>query len=142
METQIVDTPGGRLRGRVRESSVYFGGIPFARPPTGELRFAPPRPEEPWTGVRDATRPGPAAPQLAVTRLGPISQLSRWARGPMDEDCLTLNVSTPAIDGGNRPVLVWLHGGGFLGGSSVALDAYIGENLSKSGVVLALWRRR
>ena len=117
METQIVDTLGGRLRGRVRESNVYFGGIPFARPPTGELRFAPPRPEEPWTGLRDATRPGPAAPQLAVTRLGPISQLSRWARGPMDEDCLTLNVSTPAIDGGDRSVLVWLHGGAFVLGA-------------------------
>ncbi|MCP4204803.1 MAG: carboxylesterase/lipase family protein [bacterium] len=137
MKTVTVDTPGGRLRGRARASGLYFGGIPFARPPTGELRFAPPLPPEPWTGVRDAVGPGPAAPQLAVTRLGPISQISRLVRGPMSEDSLTLNVSTPAIDADRRPVLVWLHGGAFvLGAGSTFL--YDAESLTSKGNVVVV----
>ncbi len=117
MKTQIVETRDGRLRGRVTEAGLAFGGVPFASPPIGKLRFAPPRAAQPWTGVGDATSPGPAPPQLAVTRLGPIGWLSRMVRGPMSEDCLTLNVTTPAADGEKRPVLFWLHGGAFVLGS-------------------------
>ncbi len=136
MKTRTVDTTGGRLRGRILESGIYFGAVPFARPPVGELRFAPPHPPEPWSGVRDAMAPGPAAPQLAVGRLGPISQISRLVRGPMSEDCLTLNVSTPAIDEEKRPVLVWLHGGGFVlgAGSTFLYDA--GSLVARGGVVV------
>lgn len=117
MKTLTVNCSGGRLRGKTFDSGVYFGGIPFAKPPLGELRFSAPVAAEPWTGVRDATSPGPAAPQLAVGRLGPISRISRLVRGPMSEDCLTLNIWTPAVDRQKRPVLVWLHGGAFVLGA-------------------------
>ena len=137
MKTRTVETAGGRLRGRILASGIYFGAVPFARPPIGELRFAPPHPPEPWPGVRDAMAPGPAAPQLAVGRLGPISQISRLVRGPMSEDCLTLNVSTAATDEGRRPVLVWLHGGGFvLGAGSTFL--YDAESLVARGNVVVV----
>ncbi|MFD7668340.1 carboxylesterase/lipase family protein [Streptomyces sp. NPDC059788] len=118
-----------------------FRGIPYAASPVGALRFAPPRPHEGWTGVRDATRPGPAVPQ------GP-SRLERvmGRRTPdWDEDgCLTLNVWSPAgaaADGG-RPVLVWFHGGGFTSGSG-GWDWYDGARLAALGglvVVTANYR--
>lgn len=125
MKTQTVNFSGGKLRGRVLDSGAYFGAIPYAAPPVGPLRFSAPRPPQPWSGVRDALGAGPAAPQLAVGRLGPISQISRLVRGPMDEDCLTLNVSTPRVDREKRPVLVWLHGGAFVlgAGSTFLYDA-------------------
>ena len=125
MRSEIVDTSCGRLQGRAAAAGVVFGNIPFASAPIGELRFAAPRAPRPWTGVRDASGPGAAAPQLAVTRLGPIGWLSRMVRGPMSEDCLTLNLTTPAADGEKRPVLVWLHGGAFVlgAGSTFLYDA-------------------
>lgn len=125
MNTLTVDTSCGRLRGCVLDSQVTFKGVPFARPPVGERRFAAPEPAQRWTGVRDALEAGPAAPQLAVGRLGPISQISRLVRGPMSEDCLTLSVSTPAVDSQKRPVLVWFHGGAFVlgAGSTFLYDA-------------------
>jgi len=125
MNTLSVETTCGRLRGRVLDSQVTFKGVPFARPPVGERRFAAPEPATSWTGVRDAFEAGPAAPQMAVGRLGPISQISRLVRGPMDEDCLTLSVSTPAVDSQKRPVLVWFHGGAFVlgAGSTFLYDA-------------------
>lgn len=117
MRTRIVETRHGRLEGRESSSGVFFGGVPFASAPVGELRFAPPGGPRPWTGVRNAQSPGAAAPQLSVTRMGPISWLSRMVRGPMSEDCLTLNLTTPAVDDRKRPVLVWFHGGAFVLGA-------------------------
>lgn len=121
-------------------SVAAFRGIPYAASPVGALRFAPPCPHEGWTGVRDAVRPGPAVPQ------GP-SRLER-VMGPRTPDwsedgCLTLNVWSPAepSDAG-RPVLVWLHGGGFTSGSG-GWDWYDGARLAALGdlvVVTANYR--
>ncbi|MEY2475019.1 MAG: para-nitrobenzyl esterase [Actinomycetota bacterium] len=111
--TSAIETSGGRVEGTVKQGVQQFRGIPFAAPPVGDLRFRPPQPAEPWVGVLDATRFGPQGLQAP-------SQLETLFGGtppPSSEDCLTLNVYTPAADGGRRPVMVWIHGGAFLTGA-------------------------
>lgn len=99
----------------------------------GSLRFQPPQPPEPWTGTREATRPGPAAPQFALPWFGWISA----AGVKPSQDCLSLNVWTPGLDEGQRPVLVWFHGGGFLVGSG-ATPVYNGHDLARRGNVVVV----
>jgi para-nitrobenzyl esterase len=126
----IVATRHGRVEGEDRGGLAVFRGIPYARPPLQALRFRRPQPPEPWRGVRSARRFGPSAPQLgAQSRL--LATLLGGGPG-QDEDCLTLNVWTPACDGRRRPVLVWIHGGAFVMGSgSTAL--YSGSRLARRG---------
>ncbi|WP_019070511.1 carboxylesterase/lipase family protein [Streptomyces hokutonensis] len=106
----------GVVRGAAHDGYRTFEGIPYAAPPAGRLRWAPPRPAAPWAGVRDATRPASACPQPAGEVPG----------GSTDEDCLHLNVTTP--DGAEparpRPVIVWLHGGGLTTGAGSSYDAH------------------
>jgi len=109
----VVETRLGKLRGAREEGLERFLGIPFAAPPLGARRFAAPEPAAPWAGVRDATRFGPSAPQLPI----PFDLIAGMDVGATDEDCLYLNVFTPAADGARRPVLVWVHGGAFTIGS-------------------------
>jgi para-nitrobenzyl esterase len=87
-------TASGRVRGIDNESSVVFKGIPFAAPPTGERRFQPPQPAEPWAGVRECTRFGAICPQFRLSGGGGVNSCFE-ADEPMDEDCLFLNVWTP-----------------------------------------------
>jgi para-nitrobenzyl esterase len=109
----LVRTDAGWVRGEAAGGHVTFSGIPYAAPPTGPRRWAPPAPAAQWTGVRDATVPGPVCPQFLSGSEG------RTVAG--DEDCLYLNVTTPRDarpNGGRRlPVVVWLHGGGFTSGA-------------------------
>jgi len=129
----IALTTHGKLRG-LRESGLdIFRGIPFAAPPVGALRFRAPEPAAPWTGVRDATRFGRSAPQRPV----PFDFLEGMDVGPTDEDCLTLNVYTPAADGGRRPVLVWIHGGAFTIGSG-SQRMYDARPLAQRGDVVVV----
>ncbi|MFG3025018.1 carboxylesterase/lipase family protein [Streptomyces sp. NPDC048254] len=111
-----VRTHAGVVRGAAHDGYRTFEGIPYAEPPVGGLRWAPPRPAAPWPGVRDATRPASACPQPAGEVPG----------GSADEDCLHLNITTP--DGAGparpRPVIVWLHGGGFTTGAGSSYDAH------------------
>lgn len=124
-------TTNGEVRGRERKGVALFAGIPYAAPPTGVRRWAPPEPSEPWDGVRDATRFGPAAPQLPGEGLTNAVELA-WA-----EDCLTLNVVTPAVDDGRRPVLVWIHGGAYRHGTG-ATPWYDGSSFAADGGIVVV----
>ena len=124
--TTTTGTTSGRLRGATEGGVAVFRGVPYARPPVGPLRFAPPQPPDAWTGVRDATAFGPPAMQAA----NPVT--GRAAVAPPSEDCLTLNVWTPAPDAGRRPVLVWLHGGAFVFGAGSS-PATRGATLARRG---------
>ncbi|HKN37477.1 MAG TPA: carboxylesterase/lipase family protein [Acidimicrobiia bacterium] len=131
-----VELSSGRLSGSSEGPLSVFRGIPYARPPIGPLRFGPPRPPEPWTGVRSATAFGPAAAQSAID-VTYVPGFSLWEGiGETSEDCLTVNVWTPGLTG-RRPVLVWLHGGAFLkGAGSQAL--YDGATLARRGDVVVV----
>jgi para-nitrobenzyl esterase len=129
----LVETRRGTLRGVVEPGLTVFRGIPFARPPIGPLRFRPPEPPAAWTGTRDASRFGAAAPQNGAL-IGPVMSLGI---GRTSEDCLYLNVWTPAPDRRRRPVLVWIHGGAFvLGAGSQML--YDGAALARRGDVVVV----
>ncbi len=132
-EEGVVDvrTTGGVVRGGPAKGVVRFLGVPFAAPPVGTRRFAPPAPVEPWDGVRAADRFGPTAPQHPSL----LEQMLGGEDPAIDEDCLQLNVFTPACDDGARPVMVWIHGGGFLTGTG-GIPWYDGTNLARRGVVV------
>ncbi len=126
--TAAVPTAAGRVRGVVRFGVNQFWGVPYAAPTAGANRFMPPAKVAPWSGVRDCFQVGNRSPQDPD---GPISEVFALDRQePMGEDCLNLNVFTPALGSGNRPVMVWLHGGGFSGGSGNWL-LYEGTNLAR-----------
>jgi len=128
----IASTTTGQLAGSDHKGVLRFAGIPFAAAPVGDRRFAPPAPAEPWDGVRDATAFGPVAPQTA----GTIEMLAGAGAPDWDEDCLSLNVFTPSLDG-QRPVMVWIHGGGFTGGSG-SIPWYDGSSLVRRGDVVVV----
>ena len=129
----VVRTKAGALRGAVEDGVTVFRAVPYAAPPTGALRFAPPRPVAAWQGVRDAAKNGPIAPQ-GRSRLAHV--MGDFER-PQSEDCLTLNIWTPAVDSAKRPVLVWIHGGAFTSGAG-SLDWYAGGRLAANGDVVAV----
>jgi para-nitrobenzyl esterase len=123
----IVETRSGRVEGVARDGVLEFRGIPYARPPVGPLRFCAPQREEPWSGIRPAREFGASAPQRPLALPLPGMDV-----GACDEDCLTLNLCTPAAAGGRRPVLVWIHGGGFVIGSG-SQPLYDGAALARRG---------
>ncbi|MFJ4521918.1 carboxylesterase/lipase family protein [Streptomyces sp. NPDC088810] len=134
----VVRTDRGWVRGAAHSDGVrVFQGIPFAAPPTGKLRWRPPRPADRWPGVRDATVPARPCPQLPLTLLpdgGPVLPGESNRTGSTTEDCLYLNVWTPArTDGRSLPVLVWLHGGGNAYGAG---SDYEGSALTARGMVV------
>ena len=124
----------GKLEGDEQSGMLVFKGIPFAAPPVGARRWLPPEKPASWTGVRDARRFGAVAHQNRVM----LSALSAMViDGEQSEDCLSLNVWTPAADGKRRPVMVWIHGGGFtIGSNSQAL--YDGSVLARRGDVVVV----
>jgi para-nitrobenzyl esterase len=126
----VVETQSGKIEGESRGGHERFLGVPFAAPPVGERRWRAPEPAAKWSRVRPALAFAPSAPQ-------PPSALPGMAVGAQDEDCLYLNVYTPRADGAGRPVLFWIHGGGFTTGSgSQAL--YDGGALAERGDVVVV----
>jgi para-nitrobenzyl esterase len=115
MSDLVVETACGKLRGVRKAGVAQWRGIPYAEPPLGALRFLPPRPPVPWTGERDATRFGAVAEQSRDPATAMMSGIGE--KMAMSEDCLVLNVFSPAADGARRPVVVWIHGGAFIMGS-------------------------
>ncbi|HEX6030556.1 MAG TPA: carboxylesterase family protein [Tepidiformaceae bacterium] len=128
-----VHTSYGLLKGAETAGVESFKGIPFAQPPVGELRWAPPRKPAPWTGTREALDYGPAAPQAQ----SPVSGLMGLTLTNTSEDCLSLNVWTPAADGGKRPVMVFIHGGAFVIGAG-SQQLYDGSHLARRGDVVVV----
>jgi len=126
----FVSAPAGKLQGQRLGALELYRGIPYARPPRGERRLRAPEPLPPWPGVRRATGFGPAAPQAAA-RGGLIDRFRRDG-SVQSEDCLYLNVWTPRSDGRRRPVMVWVHGGGFTQGSGAA-SLCSGARLARRG---------
>src|SRR5262249_15452434 len=100
------------VQGLKQGAITVWKGIPFARPPSAHRRFLPPRPLHPWSGVLDATQFGPASLQSAGR--GSASAVDGH---PTSEDCLSLNIWSPGADRQKRPVMVYIHGGGFVAGS-------------------------
>ncbi|WP_345576049.1 carboxylesterase/lipase family protein [Streptomyces prasinosporus] len=124
----VVRTDKGVVRGAVTGTARVFRGIPYAAPPTGQRRWAPPAPAGRWDGVRDATAPGAACPQTGlVPPVGPRSD---------DEDCLFVDVTTPrGASSGPRPVMVYLHGGDHTDGAGAMQDA---QRLAARGDVIVV----
>ena len=137
----VANTQYGRVRGYILDDIYQFKGIPYGASTAGENRFMPPQPPEPWEGVRAALLYGESAPQVVGYDRRPESYagfVDHWNYDLIGEDCLRLNVWTPALDAGKRPVLVWLHGGGFSSGNAIEQDGYGGENLARYGDVVCV----
>jgi para-nitrobenzyl esterase len=119
-----VEVPGGTVSGNTVDGDAVFRGIPYAAPPLGDLRWRPPAPVAPWSGVRDVSRPAPAC----------LQKSEGWNKANYlyaSEDCLTLDIRTPALTG-KRPVMVWIHGGSNRSGSA---GGPADSNMTDHGVV-------
>lgn len=129
-QIQTVHVAGGELQGVVKDGVASFKGIPFAAPPIGELRWKPPQPVKPGSGIRKADAFGPAPMQNRAASM----LMGGWSR--VSEDCLYLNVWTSATNADQKlPVMVWIYGGGFMIGMT-SMPLYDGTKLAQKGVVL------
>ena len=129
----VVKTRSGRMRGVHEEGVLAFRGIPYAQPPIGPLRFRPPHKPVAWDGVREACTYGPAPMQVGNALNAQLGQVPP----EVHEDCLSLNVWTPAADDTRRPVLVWLYGGAWVIGAG-SLPLYNGARLAARGDVVVV----
>ncbi|MDP8983783.1 MAG: carboxylesterase family protein [Pseudomonadota bacterium] len=123
-------TTSGRIRGYHDGPVKVFKGVPYGASTAGENRWLPPKPPRSWSGVKETVAPGPMC--IQDSRGAPLAEeQAMWQTGPQSEDCLNLNVTTPAVGrhSGKRPVIVWYHGGGFDAGSGNA-TSYDGRNLA------------
>jgi para-nitrobenzyl esterase len=135
----VVETIYGKVRGSQRNRIHIFRGIPYGANTGGENRFVPAKAPMPWAGIRSTLWYGRTCP--AFWRPGGDESMFVWQNDVdfMDEDCLVANVWTPGInDNKKRPVMVWVHGGGYSFGSSHELNSYDGEKLASDGDVVVV----
>lgn len=135
----VTDTEYGKVRGYKLRGINYFLGIPYGADTSGTNRFMPPQKPKPWTDVYPALWWGDSAPQEMENRYENkyASFRDHWNYGDVSEDCLRINVFTAGFnDGKKRPVLFWIHGGGFVNGNGIEQDGYNGENFARFGDVV------
>ncbi len=135
----VANTECGKVRGYVLRGIKYFLGIPYGADTSGANRFMPPQKPKPWSDVYPALWWGNSAPQNMENRYANryASFRDHWNYDDVSEDCLRINVFTPAInDGKKRPVMFWIHGGGFTNGNGIEQDGYNGENFARLGDVV------
>jgi para-nitrobenzyl esterase len=135
----VANTSYGKVRGFVLRGINTFLGIPYGADTSGANRFMPPQKPKAWTEVLPVVWWGNTAPQNMERRYANVyaSFVDHWNYDDVSEDCLKLNVWTPAIaDGKKRPVMVWLHGGGYTNGNAIEQDGYHGENLARKGDIV------
>lgn len=135
----LADTQYGKVKGFLLRGINTFMGIPYGADTSGINRFMPPQKPAPWTNIFPAVWWGNSAPQNMERKYANsyASFADHWNYDDVSEDCLRINVWTPALnDGKKRPVMVWLHGGGFNAGNGIEQDGYGGENLSRKGDIV------
>ena len=135
----LATTQYGKVRGYVLRGIHYFLGMPYGADTSGANRFMPPRKPKPWSDVFPALWWGNTAPQNMENRYANkfASFRDHWNYDDVSEDCLRINVFTPSVsDGKKRPVLFWIHGGGFTNGNGIEQDGYNGENFARMGNVV------
>jgi para-nitrobenzyl esterase len=135
----VTNTEYGKVRGYVLRGIQYYLGIPYGADTSGPNRFMPPQKPKSWTDVYPALWWGNSAPQNMENRYANkyASFRDHWNYGDVSEDCLRINVFTPAVnEGKKRPVMFWIHGGGFTNGNAIEQDGYNGENFARLGNVL------
>jgi len=134
----VAQTQYGKVQGYILRDVYTFLGIPYGAPTGGANRFRAPQPPESWDDIRPAVYFGDTAPQKTAGKyrnnFGTFAD--HWNYDDVSEDCLMLNIWTPALDNAKRPVLVWLHGGGFTSGNGIEQDGYDGENISREGDIV------
>ena len=135
----VAETTYGKVRGYILRGVHYFLGMPYGADTSGPNRFMPPQKPKPWSDVFPALYYGPVSPQNMENRYrSPYGAFrDHWNYSDATEDCLRINVFTPALkDGKKRPVMFWIHGGGFTAGNGIEHDGYNGENLARFGDVV------
>src|SRR3984957_15758129 len=132
----VANTTSGKIRGVVQENKVHaFRGIPYGASTEGANRFMPPVKPEAWTGIRDTVEWGPEAPQGPHTEIPEVT--ATIPKVSVSEDCLHLNVWTNGLDSHKRPVMLWLHGGGFTSGNG-SYSMYDGANMARKHDVVTV----
>ncbi len=135
----LANTVYGKVKGLLLRDIFEFRGIRYGADTGGKNRFMPPQKPTPWDDIQPAVWWGNTAPQIMDKRYANVysSYADHWNYDDVSEDCLKLNVWTPALeDGAKRPVLVWFHGGGYRNGNAIEQDGYMGENLARKGDVV------
>ncbi len=131
-----VETTAGKIRGFAKDKVYGFRGVPYGASTAGAGRFMPAAKPKPWAGVKDCIQFGGRSPQV-MPGIEPPEVLATDPKEPLSEDCLVLNVWSQGLGTGKRPVMVWLHGGGFTGGSA-SFSIYDGANLARKQDVVVV----